>query len=62
MPQKHDIGHRKRLNSLKPAPTKLPSTTRLAIDLVKRGLASRNILDNMSNRFTPTKGQEQTDV
>jgi hypothetical protein len=56
MPQKHDVGHQKR----KKAATRIigtppPRPGKLAIDLVRRGLASPMILDGMSGRFTGGK-------
>lgn len=53
MPQKHDIGHQKRKKAAAVvAPTKPPKPGKLAIDLVRRGLAAPGILDGMSSRFS----------
>jgi hypothetical protein len=53
MPQKHDIGHQKRKKAAAiVAPTKPPKPGKLAIDLVRRGLASASILDGMTSRFS----------
>jgi hypothetical protein len=52
MPQKHDIGQQKRKKQAGVIVTPPPRTGKLAIDLVRRGLASPNILDGMTTRFS----------
>lgn len=51
MPQKHDIGQQKRKKVAAQVIVAAPRPGKLAIDLVRRGLASPNILDGMTSRF-----------
>ncbi|MDE8668001.1 hypothetical protein PY310_05310 [Pseudarthrobacter sp. H3Y2-7] len=46
MPQRHDQGWKKQQPTRQPE--ELPSPEALALDLVRRGLASRQILDSVS--------------
>ncbi|MFS0717580.1 hypothetical protein ABC337_11485 [Arthrobacter sp. 1P04PC] len=52
MPQKHDIGQQKRKKGAAATPIAPTKPAKLAIDLVRRGLANPPILDGMTSRFT----------